>query len=61
MAKPSTKWATTYSCSSMRKVRSQREAYDQVIADAADGIRQTTVWIDEGMGFGWQKYEVIDH
>lgn len=61
------KWKLTYAATGLSdQFASQKAAYEFVQALAlsrkAGGsvTSQVTVWVDEGRGYGWEKFEVLD-
>lgn len=65
--RPRRKWATSHIGCLPKMHSSKVEAYRHVQAEAAEwarGVRQHSghvrVWVDEGLGTGWELYETVD-
>ncbi len=69
MAAPRKKWATRLHPASQRvthpsKTAAYRYVRNQAVALRAGMLRadlnRCTVWVDEGLGRGWELYETVD-
>ena len=69
MAAPRKKWATRHHPAEQRRVHpSQAAAYRYVQKEAGHyrlgalraDLTRITVWVDEGLGRGWELYETVD-